>query len=102
MKGTITSMLKAISAPPATPSRVPMKPISTPCTMKIFMTEPGCAPMVRRMAMSACLSVTVITSVDTGLNAATAMISVRITNIMRFCDCTAANHWRFCCDQSRT
>ena len=51
--------------------------------------------------MSACLSVTVITSVDTRLNAATAMISVRMMNIMRFSICTAANQVLFCCDQSR-
>ena len=51
--------------------------------------------------MSACLSVTVITSVDTRLKAATAMISVRMMNIMRFSVCTAANQLRFCCDQSR-
>jgi hypothetical protein len=53
------------------------------------------------MAMSACLSVTVITSVDTRLKAATAMISVRMMNIMRFSVCTAANQLLFCCDQSR-
>ena len=49
----------------------------------------GLAPSVRRMAMSACLSVTVITSVETRLNAATATISVRMMNIMRFSICTA-------------
>ena len=39
--------------------------------------------------MSACLSVTAITSVETRLNAATAMISARMMNIMRFSICTA-------------
>ncbi|MOA51129.1 hypothetical protein D3C78_1742380 [compost metagenome] len=57
--------------------------------MKICMMLAGLAPRVRRMAMSACLSVTTITSVDTRLNAATATISVRMMNIMRFSICTA-------------
>ena len=34
--------------------------------------------------MSGCLSVTTITSVDTRLKAATAMMSVRMMNIIRF------------------
>ena len=49
----------------------------------------GAAPKVRKIAMSACLSVTTITSIDTRLNAATATISVRIIVIMRFSICTA-------------
>ena len=36
------------------------------------------------MAMSACLSVTTITSVETMLNAATATIRVTMTNIIAF------------------
>ena len=52
--------------------------------------------------MSARLSVTDITSVLTRLNAATATISVRMMNIMRFSTCTAANQVRFCWVQSRT
>ena len=44
----------------------------------------GLEPRVRRMAMSARLSVTVITSVETRLKAATATISVRMMNISRF------------------
>ena len=39
--------------------------------------------------MSACLSVTAITSVDTMLKAATATISERMMNIMFFSICTA-------------
>ena len=58
------------------------------------MIERGVAPSVRRIAMSACLSVTVITSVETRLNAATATISVRMMNIRRFSTCTAANQLR--------
>jgi len=65
------------------------------------MIERGEAPRVRRIAMSACLSLTVMTSVDTRLNAATAMIRVRMMNIMRFCEPTAANQMLFTCDQSR-
>jgi hypothetical protein len=48
------------------------------------------------MAMSARLSVTVITSVLTRLKAATATIRVRMMNIMRFSTCTAANQVLFC------
>ena len=44
--------------------------------------------------MSACLSVTVITRLDTRLKAATAMIRVRMMNIMRFSICTAGTRWR--------
>ena len=58
--------------------------------------------MVRRMAISPRLSVTVITSVETKLNAATAMIKVRMMNIMRFSVCTAANQFLFCLVQSLT
>ena len=91
MAGTITSMLSATMTPSPIPIRVPSSPTSVPCTMKIFMIDPGEAPSVRRIATSACLSRTVMTSVDTRLNAATAMIIARMMNIMRFCDCTAAN-----------
>ena len=65
-------------------------PEAAPCTMKIPMIERGLAPSVRRIAMSACLSVTVITSVETRLNAATATISVRMMNIIVFSICTAS------------
>src|SRR3954469_1040993 len=72
-----------------TPPAVPMMPISMPCTTKICMIEPGRAPRVRRMAMSACLSVTATTSVEMMLIAATRMISPRMMNIMRFSISTA-------------
>ena len=68
---------------------MPITPISAPWIMKIAVIDDGDAPSVRRIAMSACLSVTVITCADTMLNAATAMISVRMMNITRFSICTA-------------
>ena len=52
--------------------------------------------------MSACLSVTVMTSVDTMLNAATATISVRMMNIIRFSICTARKKLAWLRVQSRT
>lgn len=52
--------------------------------------------------MSLALSVTVITKVLTRLKAATATMSVKMMNIMRFSSCTAENQVRFCCVQSRT
>ena len=70
--------------------------------MKMPITERGLAPSVRRIAMSARLSVTVITSVETRLNAATATISVRMMNIRRFSICTASNQLRLVRVQSRT
>ena len=70
--------------------------------MKMPMIERGLAPSVRRMAMSARLSVTVITSVETRLKAATATISVRMMNIRRFSICTASNQLRLVRVQSRT
>ena len=75
---------------------------SPSCTMKTAMMLEGLAPRVRRMAMSDCFSVTVITSVETRLNAATATMSARMMNIIRFSTCTAANQVRFCRVQSRT
>ena len=101
MAGTMTSMFSATPRPSSSPARVPITPTMAPCTMKMPMMDPGEAPRVRRMAMSARLSVTVITRVDTRLNAATATISVRMMNIMRFSSCTAANQVLFCCVQSR-
>ena len=89
LNGTTTSTLSASATPPAMPSPKPMKPISAPCTMKIAMTLEGLAPSVRRIAMSACLSVTAMTSVETMLNAATATISERMMNIMFFSIATA-------------
>ena len=71
-----------------------MMPISAPCTMKIAMIDAGDAPSVRRIAMSACLSVTTITCADTMLNAATATISVRMMNITRFSICDGAEEVR--------
>jgi hypothetical protein len=102
MAGTMTSTLSATSTPSPTPSRAPITPTSVPWITKMRMTERGEAPSVRRIAMSACLSRTVMTRVETRLKAATAMIIVRITNIMRFCDCTAANQVEFTRVQSRT
>ena len=52
--------------------------------------------------MSACLSVTTITCADTMLNAATATISVRMMNIMRFSICTARKKLAWLRVQSRT
>ncbi len=85
-----------------TPTKQPARPISAPCTTKIASTDLGDAPSVRRIAMSASLSRTLMTSDDTRLNAATATISARMMNIIRFSTCTAANQLLFCCVQSRT
>jgi hypothetical protein len=90
MKGTMVGMLKATSSPPTHAAERAGDARGAPCTMKISMMERGLAPSVRRIAMSACLSVTVITSVDTRLNAATATISVRMMNIIVFSICTAS------------
>src|SRR5947209_3108427 len=71
------------------PTSTPITPMIMPCTMKICITDPGRAPSVRRMAMSACLSFTATTSVEMMLIAATSTISVRMMNIMRFSISTA-------------
>ena len=55
--------------PPIRPASVPKMPINEPCTMNTCITPPGVRPRVRRMAMSACLSVTSITCEDTRLKA---------------------------------
>src|SRR6188508_2228041 len=73
--GTMTSMLSAVMMPTITPATVPTTPSTMPCTMNICRIEPGAAPSVRRMAMSACLSTTAIASVEMMLIAATNTIS---------------------------
>ena len=52
--------------------------------------------------MSACLSVTTMTSVDTMLKAATATISVRMMNIIFFSSATARKKFAFIIVQSRS
>ena len=47
-----------------------MTPIRLPWTMKIRMMVAARVPMVLRIAISLCLSTTIITNVDTMLNAA--------------------------------
>ena len=102
MTGTMTSILSAINKPKPTPAKDPNKPIDKPWIKNILWISPGLAPIVLRMAMSACFSFTVITKVDTKLNAATAIINVRIMNIIFFSVWTAANQLRFDLDQSVT
>ena len=93
-------MLNAVSSPISNPISVPTTPTTAPCTTKIRMMLRGDAPNVRRMAISARLSCTLMTSVTSRLKAATRMMSVRMMDIMRFSTFTAANHVRFCCPQS--
>ena len=64
------------------------------------MIEPLEAPSVRKIAMSERFSFTVITRVDTSPKAPTRTMRKRMIPIMRFSTCTAANHVRFCRDQS--
>ena len=90
-----------MSSPIATPDATPITPITAPWIMKIFMMEPGDAPSVRRIAMSDCFSVTVITRVDTSPNAPTSTMRKRMIDIIRFSTCTAANHVLFSTVQSR-
>ena len=63
---------------------MPTKPISVPWLAKIATTLRGVVPKLRRIAMSPRLSSTTIMSVDTMLNAATAITSDRITNMIDF------------------
>ncbi len=84
-----------MTQPASAPSRVPIQPTKAPCRINIFKMLKGEAPNVRRIAISPRLSLTVITSIDTKLNAATAIIKVRIINIIRFSVLTAANQVRF-------
>ncbi|MNC89969.1 hypothetical protein D3C83_59940 [compost metagenome] len=102
MNGTTVSTLKPTSTPSTTPATVPMTPISAPCTMKICTIEPGEAPSVRRMAMSACLSVTSITCEDTRLNAPIAISSESRIAITVFSIFSARNMLAFSPLQSLT
>ena len=101
MEATTVSTLVASATPPAIPTSVPSTPIRVPWTMKMRMMRPGDAPSVRRMAMSASLSVTTMISVETMLKAATATISVRITNITVFSVFRARKKLAWCWVQSR-
>jgi hypothetical protein len=87
--GITTPRLVARRKPPATPARSPTTPMMEPCNTKIDMIEPGLAPKVRRMAMSAYFSWTAITRVDTMLKAATATMRKRMMVIMVFSRATA-------------
>jgi len=64
------------------------------------VTEAGLAPSVRRIAMSAFLSLTAIVRVDTMLNAATTTMIITMRNIMRFSICTARKKLAWCMVQS--
>ena len=57
--------------------------------MNTAITERGDRPRVRRIAISACLSCTTITRVETILKAATPTISDRMMNITIFSVATA-------------
>ncbi len=62
-----------------------MMPMSVPWLANNVMMLRCVAPKLRRIAMSPRLSRTTIISVETMLNAATAITSDRITNIIVFC-----------------
>ena len=87
--GTMTSMFSATRTPKATPASVPARPSAMPCTTKTRITSRGAAPMLRRIAMSPCLPVTITTRVDTTLIAATSTISARMMNMIRLVISTA-------------
>ena len=76
--------------------------MTLPWITNMRMMVPGRAPMVLRIAMSACLSVTTMTSIEMMLNAATAMISDRITHMTVFSVRTAWNRLPRSWVQSRT
>ena len=80
----MVSTCKASSRPSTTPRATPSQPITSPWVRKTAITRRGEAPKVRTMAMSVRLSVTTITSIATMLNAATATIISRMSDIMVF------------------
>ena len=61
-----------------------MIPVKAPCPIKIINILFWLAPKVRKIAISDFFSVTPITNVETMLNAATAIIKVRIIDITLF------------------
>ncbi len=62
-----------------------MTPMNVPWLANNVMTLRCVVPKLRRIAMSPRLSRTTIINVETMLNAATAITSDRITNIIVFC-----------------
>ena len=69
-----------INIPKVTPNIVPKIPIITPCNIYIFNITICDIPFALSMAMSRCLSFTTIISVDTMLNAATAITESKMIN----------------------
>ena len=59
--------------------------MNVPWLLNIHATLRGVVPKLRRMAMSPRLSRTTIINVETMLNAATAITSDKITNMIDFC-----------------
>ena len=65
IKGTITLIFVAVNTPEITPKIVPTTPIIVPWKINIRIICPVLAPIVRKIAISAFLSLTTITKVET-------------------------------------
>src|SRR3712207_1524981 len=98
--GTIVSTLNASNRPSTAPRSAPNQPIITPCVKNTVTTPRGVMPTVRRIAMSFRFSFTTMTSAATMLNAATATMSMRSTDVIVFSIRTARNQVAFSIDQS--
>ena len=75
-------------------------PMISPCIMKIVVTLFALAPIVFRMAMSRCFSITSSTSDATMLSAATMTMRPMVSEIAIFSNDSALNSARFMTDQS--
>ena len=75
MTFTIAVKFIAKSDPTTAPIKLPTTPDISPCQTKIDLMRRSCAPMVRKIAISAERSLTAIIKVDTILKQATPITS---------------------------
>ena len=89
-----------MATPAIVPMAVPMHPMISPCSMKMYMTLRDVAPIVLRIAMSAVFSITSSTSDATMLSAATMTMRPMVIDTAIFSSHSASNSVRFIVVQS--
>ena len=90
----------AISKPNSVPNAVPIDAIKSPCNKKILRISVVFAPMVFNTAISLYLSMTLMRTIDTMLNAATPTTASNKTKIIIYSIAMAVNKLRWSLRQS--
>ena len=86
--------------PSVAPTVVPTAPMTRPCSMKIAVTLRAPAPIVLRMPMSRCFSMTSSISDATMFSAATITMSPMASDTANFSSVSAEKSALFICPQS--